>query len=104
VFCRGNGAQDSSATSAEAGLTGKRAGGSFLSVAACKDNLSGSIIAPMSRYEIDFLPEYTDEALLDELRRIGALLTAGEPLMKTVCKRHGLKVSESTVCKRFGGW
>jgi hypothetical protein len=58
----------------------------------------------MSHYEIDFLPEYTDEALLDELRRVAALLPAGEPLTKAVCKRHGLKVSESTICKRFGGW
>jgi hypothetical protein len=58
----------------------------------------------MSRYEIDFLAEYTDEALLGELRRIAALLPAGEPLTKTAYKRHGPKVAENTVCRRFGGW
>ena len=58
----------------------------------------------MSRYEIDFLPEYTDEALLGELRRIAALLPAGEPLTKTALRQHSPKVSESTLRRRFGGW
>lgn len=58
----------------------------------------------MSRYEIDFLPEYTDEALLDELRRIAASLPAGEPLTKTAYKRYAPKVAENTVSRRFGGW
>jgi len=57
-----------------------------------------------SRYEIDFLPEYTDEALLDELRRIAALLSPGEPLTKTALKQHSPRVSESTLRRRFGGW
>jgi hypothetical protein len=58
----------------------------------------------MSRYEIDFIPEYTDGALLNELRRIAALLPVGEPLTKAACRRYGLRVSVSTLCKRFGGW
>jgi hypothetical protein len=58
----------------------------------------------MGRYEIDFLPEYTDEALLDEVRRVAALLPAGEPLTKIVFKQHGPKVSESTLRRRFGSW
>jgi hypothetical protein len=58
----------------------------------------------MSHYEIDFLPEYTDEALLDELRRIAALLPTDEPLTKTAYKRYRPKVATSTVRRRFGGW
>ena len=58
----------------------------------------------MSHYEIDFLPEYTDEALLDELRRIAALLPADEPLTKTAYKRYRPKVATGTVRRRFGGW
>jgi len=58
----------------------------------------------MTRYTIDFLPEYTDEALLDELRRIAALLSPGEPLAKTALKQHSPKVSENTLRRRFDGW
>lgn len=58
----------------------------------------------MSRFEIDFLKDYSDESLLNELRRIAAILPAGEPLTKTAFERHHPKVAESTVCRRFGGW
>lgn len=58
----------------------------------------------MTRYEIDFLPEYTDDALLDELRRIGDLLPVGEPLTKPAYKRYRPKVATNTICRRFGGW
>lgn len=58
----------------------------------------------MGRYEIDFLPEYTDEALLGELRRIAACLPPGEPLTKTAYKRYCAKVAANTVSRRFGGW
>ena len=38
----------------------------------------------MGRYEIDFLEEYTDEALLAELRRIAALVQSGQRLCDTI--------------------
>src|ERR1700732_900874 len=58
----------------------------------------------MARFEIDFLTEYTDEALLAEIRRIAALLPEGEPLTKTEYKRHSPRVATNTICRRFGGW
>jgi hypothetical protein len=58
----------------------------------------------MARFEINFLDDYTDEALLGELRRIAALVPEGESLTKTAYTRHSPKVSHSTVTKRFGGW
>lgn len=58
----------------------------------------------MSRYEIDFLPDNTDGALLDELRRIAELLPRDEPLTKTAFRRFGAKVSAKTLSRRFGGW
>src|ERR1019366_7217541 len=58
----------------------------------------------MPRFEIDFLSEYTDEALLGEIRRVAALLPVGEPLTTTAYERHSPKVSHSTIHKRFGGW
>jgi hypothetical protein len=56
------------------------------------------------RFEIDFLTDYTDEALLGELRRIAALLSDGEPLTKTAYERHAPRVADSTIQRRFGGW
>jgi hypothetical protein len=58
----------------------------------------------MPRFEIAFLTEYTDEALLNELRRIAALLPDGEPLTKPAYKRYSPKVAENTISRRFGGW
>jgi hypothetical protein len=58
----------------------------------------------MARFEINFLDDYTDEALLDELRRIAALVPEGGPLTKTAYERQSPKVSHSTLRKRFGGW
>lgn len=58
----------------------------------------------MPRFEIDFLDDYSDEALLDEIRRIAATLPQGTPLTGRTFKQRSPKVSHSTVCKRFGGW
>jgi hypothetical protein len=58
----------------------------------------------MPRFEIDFLTEYTDEALLAELRRIAALLAPGEPLTTTTYERLSPKVAHTTTRRRFGGW
>lgn len=58
----------------------------------------------MPRFETSFLDDYTDDALLDELRRIAALIPAGEPLTKTVYKRHSPRVAHTTIRRRFGGW
>ena len=58
----------------------------------------------MPRFEIDFLTEYTDEALLGELRRIATLLPAGEPLTKTAYQRHSPNVAHTALRRRFGGW
>lgn len=58
----------------------------------------------MSRYEINFLPEYTDDALIAELRRVAALLGDGEPLTKTAFKRLGGRAGLTTLRRRFGDW
>ena len=58
----------------------------------------------MPQFEIDFLTEYTDEALLGELRRIAGLLSSGEPLTKTAYKLYSPRVARTTVRRRFGGW
>src|ERR1017187_3967764 len=58
----------------------------------------------MARFEIDFLTEYSDEALLGELRRIAALLPEGEPLTKTAFERLSPKVAAKTIQRRFRGW
>lgn len=58
----------------------------------------------MPKFEIDFLAEYSDEALLCELRRIAARLPSGEPLTQAVYKLYSPKASVQTVRRRFGGW
>lgn len=58
----------------------------------------------MARFEFDFLTEYTDEAILGELRRIAALLPVGEPLTKTAYERLSPKVASKTIQHRFRGW
>jgi hypothetical protein len=57
----------------------------------------------MPRFEIDFLTEYTDEALLDELRRVSAVL--GEHALTQVAftKTSG-RVHAQTLIRRFGPW
>ena len=58
----------------------------------------------MSRFEIDFLMEYTDKALLAELRRIAALLPEGTPLTKPAFDGLSPKVAARTIQRRFRGW
>src|ERR1035441_10086621 len=57
----------------------------------------------MPRFEIDFLTEYTDEALLDELRRISVVL--GEhPLTQVAFTKASGRVHAQTLIRRFGTW
>ena len=57
----------------------------------------------MPRFEIDFLTEYTDEALLEELRRISGVL--GErPLTQVAFTKTSGKVHAQTLIRRFGTW
>lgn len=58
----------------------------------------------MGRYQIDFLEEYTDEALLDELRRVASLLPEGSPLTQTAYEELSARVAYTTVRRRFGSW
>ncbi len=57
----------------------------------------------MSRFEISFLDEYTDQSLLDEIRRVAGLHT-GSSLSTGTFDRLSGRVSASTIRKRFGGW
>jgi hypothetical protein len=57
----------------------------------------------MARFEIDFLTEYTDEALLDEIRRVSVVL-GGRPLTQVAFNVTSGKVHPQTVIRRFGGW
>ena len=58
----------------------------------------------MGRYEINFLEEYTDEALLAELRRIAALLPSGQRLTQATYGKLSGRASRVTFLRRFGGW
>ena len=57
----------------------------------------------MGRYEIDFLVEYTDEALLAELRRIAALVPSGKRLTQATYEELSGRASRVTFLRRFGG-
>jgi hypothetical protein len=54
----------------------------------------------LPRLTIDFLPDYSDEQILAELRRIAVLLGKGT-LTKRDVQEHG-RVSHSAVVRRFG--
>jgi hypothetical protein len=54
------------------------------------------------RFELDRLTEYTDEAILDEIRRVAAVANR-DSLPRTEFDRHA-KLSSSAVQRRFGGW
>lgn len=55
------------------------------------------------RFEMDFLTEYTDEALLEELRRVSAAL-GEQPLTQVAFTRASRKVHAQTLIRRFGTW
>src|SRR5450755_799173 len=57
----------------------------------------------MGRFELDFLDEHTDEALLTEIQRVSAAFSGGS-LSKRIFDTLSGRVSASTICKRFGGW
>jgi hypothetical protein len=54
------------------------------------------------RFEVNYLESYDDEALLDELRRVAALLDNPKLTMKDFTANA--KVHGSTLQKRFGSW
>jgi 5-methylcytosine-specific restriction endonuclease McrA len=58
----------------------------------------------MTNFQINFLPDYTDDALLGELRRVAAFISPCEMLTKTAYKKHTPRVASNTICRRFGGW
>lgn len=58
----------------------------------------------MSRYEINFLEQYTDDDLIAELRRVASLLPEGKHLTKTAYDVLGPRVAHTTIRRRFGGW
>jgi hypothetical protein len=58
----------------------------------------------MPRFELNFLADYGDEALLEELRRIAALVPEEEPLTAKSYGAHSPKVAADTIRRRFGGW
>jgi hypothetical protein len=57
----------------------------------------------MARFQINFLDDYTDDALLDEIRRV-ASQCGDSPLSTEAFDRLSGRVSASTVRRRFGGW
>ena len=56
----------------------------------------------MNSFELNFLPEYSDTAILDELRRVAAAV-GGDTLIISEFAKHS-KVGVTTVRRRFGSW
>lgn len=57
-----------------------------------------------NKFEIDFLTDYTDEAILAEIRRVACLAPANQPLTVSGFNQLSPKVAHSTIRRRFGGW
>jgi hypothetical protein len=55
-------------------------------------------------FELDFLIDFSDEALLAEIRRVSSSLLEGEALTMAVYKKLSPKVSYRTILRRFGTW
>lgn len=56
----------------------------------------------MTSFKLNFLPEYSDAAILDELRRVADLI-GGDKLSITEFSKHS-KVGVTTVRRRFNSW
>lgn len=56
----------------------------------------------MSSFALDFLPDYGDSAILEEMRRVAAAV-GGSTLTVSEFSRHS-KVGVTTVRRRFGSW
>lgn len=53
-------------------------------------------------FKLDRLSDYSDKALISELKRVAELVPSG-PLTRLVFNEHS-RASASTLMKRFGGW
>lgn len=69
----------------------------------CQHAPSHPIIDQMGDFRLDWLTEYTDAAILEEMRRIAALHKDG-PLTSGAFARLSPKVTPSTIFRRFGTW
>ena len=58
----------------------------------------------MPRFEINFLDDYTDESLLDEIRRVAAQHSGSSSLSSGAFERLSQRVSVTTLRRRFGTW
>lgn len=58
----------------------------------------------MAKFEINFLTEYTNEALLKEIRRVAGLLPDDSKLTQATYQGLSPRVSASVIRRRFGGW
>jgi hypothetical protein len=54
------------------------------------------------KFELDRLPEYTNDALVSEVRRVAHLVDTGKFTISEFSKHS--KVSVNTLRRRFGGW
>src|SRR5438477_12930577 len=69
----------------------------------CQDAPGHPIIDLMRDFQLDSLTEYTDAAILEEMRRIAALHQNG-PLTSGAFTRLSPNVTTSTIFRRFGTW
>jgi len=54
------------------------------------------------KYKLNRLSDYSDDALLSEMKRVASIVSSG-PLTRTVFGKHA-RASASVFMKRFGGW
>jgi hypothetical protein len=58
----------------------------------------------MPDFAVNFLDAYTDESLLDEIRRVASVQHPGSSLSVDTFDRLSGRVSASTITQRFRGW